>query len=341
MAGRLPNPFNPNDPTHVQALQALTQDYDRQAAELVAAQAAQREYQQLLGIVQDRDEALAHSLEKIEATLDIQSADQLVPKYSGEPRKLKGFLKQIEKVVKILFNPPYLVAQYRALVFRCSRGLVSDFVQRYCDNTPRATWNDIKDALIERFGEAVDSATLLARLKNLKQQDKQATQIFGEYLLSRSAEAFSEQELEGRVVQAELVAIFCKGLRNKQIARKVCEREPATLENAIALAREFDRKHNRLYAYGLAPQNSSSGFRTNHVPEARVEEDMEINMTSSAINAVTKTTQTGAKRHPYKDGKPICYGCRKVGHIIKNCPDKTTKKKGEQSSQKPKKQQLN
>lgn len=332
MAGRLPDPLDLHNPTHIQALQALVHDFDQQSADLAAARAVQGEYNQLLRITQQRDEALAHSLDKIEATIDIQSADQLIKKYSGEPRALKGFIKQIDKVVRMLFKPPFVVAQYRALLLWCSRGLVSDFVQRYCDNHPRADWEDIKDALIERFGEAVDSATLLTRLKNLKQQDNQASQLFGEYLLSRSADAFSGEELESRVVQAELVAIFCKGLKNRQIARKVCEKEPQTLERAITFAREFDRKHNRLYAYGLT-SSSTYTSRASHIPEARVEEDMEINQTSSSINA-TKTTQTGSKRHPYKDGKPICYGCRKVGHIIKNCPDKR-QKSGAQVSQKP------
>ena len=330
------NTFSSANQQHMQMLSDLVRDFDIQEAELHKSKQIEQEYKTLMSIQEGKDVALVKSLNNIDAKLALSSIEGLVPVYTGDARKLRSFLKSVEKVVQLSGVAPYHMSKYMHVVYRSVRGPISDYVQTYVFENPDKNWEDFKIDIIARFGEVLDPQTQLARMRHFNQRQGHSCQVFGQFLLTRACEIFDRTEIESSYVQKELISIFLKGLRNKKVAARVCDKDPETLEQAILLSREYEGKQSRLVAHGLAPSHYQAPVL------ARVEEDMEVDYIASTArthasskqpqkqsrphHSKSSFTQTGGVRRPFKDGQPICYGCREAGHIVKNCPKK---KKGQ------------
>ena len=189
-----------------------------------------------------------------------------------------------------------------------------------------------------RFGESVDSATLVARMRKYRQQTDHSPQLFGEFLLTKAAEIFSPAELNSGFVQNELIAIFTKGLREKKIAVKLCEKDPKTLDEAIVVARSLQQKQSKLLAFGLVGYGAK--YNTNNVTSHntskssdRQEEDMEIGHVSRSApsrRSQGRYAPRSSKSRPKQQGLVRCYACQRQGHIARDCP--SSKKSKAQTS---------
>lgn len=70
-----------------------------------------------------------------------QNITQLVQTYDGDPTLFKNWIKSIEKCAILTDTPP---GRIRNIAYQSSKGSVSDFIQRYLDENPDATWNNLK-----------------------------------------------------------------------------------------------------------------------------------------------------------------------------------------------------
>ena len=74
----------------------------------------------------------------------------------------------------------------KLIVFQAGKGPVSDFIDRFFRERPRATSRELKFELSNRFAEIVDRQHALTQLRRIKQKPKESVQIFAERLLTLS-----------------------------------------------------------------------------------------------------------------------------------------------------------
>lgn len=239
-------------------------------------------------------------------------AQTVTVNFDGKAKELPRFLEEIEKYTllctKELNDKDLIDAAYQF-----SRRTVSDFVGYVRKNDPDISWADFKALMKERFGEKADPQTLLMRLRNFAQRPGQSIQVFAGIVLKKAMEIFDE-DLDTAYAQRELVSIFAKGLKSKTIAKKVIGDYPKTLADAVALAVRLEEKEGRLSAHGLRG------------------EPMEVDAVNSKRDNPRGGNKGSSNSNGWRDGKPICFNCGKLGHMARDCRSK--KKKADDNSAK-------
>ena len=269
---------------------------------------------------QAQNAPLTATLAKLGGSIDIQNVGSMVQTFTGKPKELNGWLKSIEKLVT-LTHGKLDDETCGKVAYRSCKGAVSDFLHQYIKDNPSATWDTIKTELKDRFGEHLDPQARVVKLRALRQKPEQGLQVFAEVLLSKSREIYDEDQLSHILIQRELVSIFCKGMKDGHIARKVIRKNPKSLAEAVNLSTKETECESRLEAYGL-----------------RQEEPMEVDRVKgryqyaqssprgprAQVNALQDQGKYYTKPHPkqpnkWLDGRPVCNNCGVVGHVFRNC----------------------
>ena len=193
------------------------------------------------------------------------------------------------------------------VAYKTSADTVSDYIGKYIQETKDCSWRELRGKLEARFGEQVDAQTKLQRLRKYTQKYDQSVQMFGQFILTRASEIFSQADMKHWFIEKELVNIFTKGLRSKSIAKRVLGKDPATMDDALGLAIEATQRDTRLKAHGLLD-----------APSDRVEEDMEVSEVKRTEDR--HTPSAGKYQNRWRDGKPACNFCGSLQHLWRKCP---------------------
>ena len=78
----------------------------------------------------------------------------------------------------------------KPIAFTASKGLTSDFIDRFLRERPQATWGEMKQELTVWFSEIVDQQHALTLLRRIKQKPRESIQLFAERLLTLSEDGF-------------------------------------------------------------------------------------------------------------------------------------------------------
>ena len=299
------------DPVNIQGDRDTLMDVQRRYNALLARNAEQQ--QEINRLRDEQQDAQMHH--RLNGTLDRvgkQVASSAIAQtvtihFAGKAKELPRFIEEIEKYT-LLSTGGQADEDLSSAAYQFSRREASDFIKETLKRNPRIIWEDLTSLLKERFGEKLDPQTLLLKLRTYSQRPGQTIQVFAEVVLKKGTEIF-EDDLTTSYAQRELVSIFAKGLKSKAIAKKVVGDLPRSLVDAVALAVKLEEKERRLTAHGLRG------------------EPMDVN----AVNQGSK----GGKANPrkkdsdgWKDGKPICYRCGKLGHFLRECRMKPKVKDG-------------
>lgn len=122
----------------------------------------------------------------------------------------KKWIKSLQKFALLERVEP---EKLKLFAFRASTGAVSDFIQRYLNAEPNATWEALKNELAQRFAEITDSQHILSLLRGIRQAEKENVQIFAKRLLSLAEQAPG-------VTEDQLVGIFVDGLYSDKLRLK-------------------------------------------------------------------------------------------------------------------------
>lgn len=285
--------LDPTNPQHAEILKKFQEHYTQLETKVT-------EQQQLLSL-QDQSREIGQTLARVGQNINNQTLTNAVPNFSGKPKELNSWLSQIEKHVYITLGAIDDL-EARRTAYRCSRGTVSDYIRTNLDTVPQQTWVAFKAELKKRFGEQLDTQTLLLRLRAITQRPQQSVQVFAEVINSKASEIYKD-ELDTVFAQRELVSIYAKGLRSKAVAKRLLERNPATLAEAATYASTLSEQQNRLIAHGLT------------------EEPMEVDAIERHQKEERKSKAKGKPgfQYAWKDNKPVCFKCNKVGHMGRNC----------------------
>ena len=187
-------------------------------------------------------DGLAQAAQPINVVTEIQAlsrqlasrdAIQAVTTFSGDAKKFKQWVKQLERQsVLIGFDDTFT----KRLAFQTSEGPVGDFLQRYLADHPNDTWVQIKAELTLRFSETVDAGHAMSLLRHIKQNSFETVHLFAKRMLDLGKDAFPGQDLTDLTIGRQLVEIFVDGLKSSAIARKILRENPQTLQAAVTTA---------------------------------------------------------------------------------------------------------
>ena len=280
------------------ALDPANSEADAQT--LAQVQQRYNELYQIASRVQ-QDDRLGNTLERLGMQLTTQaiSASQQLS-FSGKARDLLPFLADVEKHV-FLATGKKNDEDLRRAVYQFTHLTVSDFITEIVEDQPNITWANLKERLIDRFGERLDPQTLLIRLRNYAQRPGQSIAVFAELIRKKAVEIYSD-EINTQIAQRELVSILAKGLKNKTISKKILLEHPSNYRLAVETAIDTEEKEQRLSAHGLRhePMEVSEVRGHDRRQESRYKHD---------------SRNHGFKKKP----RPVCYNCGSPDHFIADC----------------------
>ena len=156
------------------------------------------------------EQAFPNALQGLTSKMDylnqMLASDQITP-FSGDPKLFKTWIKSVEKFALLERVTP---DKLMLVAFRASTGAVSDFIHRYLNGEPNATWDELKNELAQRFAEFTDSEHAFMLLRRVKQTENENVQIFAERLFSLAEQA------QG-VTETQLVGICGDGLYSDRL----------------------------------------------------------------------------------------------------------------------------
>jgi hypothetical protein len=122
---------------------------------------------------------IIQQLLNVNALLSHQNA-AAITKFSGDPKKFKGWIKEINKFALLSgADEP----RKKLVALQSSEGPVSDFLQRFLQGRDDLMWADLLFELRARFGGITDAAQAMIHLRRLKQGAGEPVQVFGEKIL--------------------------------------------------------------------------------------------------------------------------------------------------------------
>ena len=296
--------------THELRQQAQEVEARKQAVELRKQDLETKKHESVSG--------LGTVLEKLSGQIGLQNVSETIRSYSGNPKFLKKWLAEIEKHVQLVTDT-LDSTECQRIAYRTAKDVVSDFIGRFLQERPFATWDDLKENLQTRFGETVDSQTKLQKLRQFRQRYDQGVQLFAEVILGRAQEAYEGEDINNAFIQRELVSIFAKGLRSRKIAQLVLKRNPSTMDQAVKVASEATESEARLAAHGLRDEPMEVDEVKAHHKQSY--KGGHKNFSGKPRVGPNKSKEQNHNKIQYKweQGKPVCDYCKKIGHMYREC----------------------
>jgi len=137
---------------------------------------------------------LNEQIKDVKTAISTQTISQVVQSFDGNSKEFKNWIKNVEKY-GTLSNLDENKLKFVA--YQSSKGLVSDYIQRFLTDNPTGTWTDLKEQLKLRFAEIQDPQYAFSLLKTIKQKTDENVQIYAERLLSLATDAY--ENIEGNL----------------------------------------------------------------------------------------------------------------------------------------------
>ena len=235
-------------------------------------------------------QGLNTNIERLVTNVTAQGLAQRIKNFDGsDPKKYREWVKEIEKYGKLNAIAP---GTFTNVAFMTSSGPVSDFLTRYQETNPLATWHATKAELGAHFGDINDPAHALSLLRRIRQREGENVQVFCERLLNLADDAYAGCDNTQPVIQKQLVSVFTDGLTQTNIKYKLMRENPETLHRAVEIA--------------LAEQNLRKRFQ------------LRTGLSNEYGNEETPMEVDHYRIRRVKDSK-VCYKCNRKGHLAREC----------------------
>ena len=216
------------------------------------------------------NDAFNAGMAMIARELRLQNLLKRGPVYSGEsPKDFYDWVKQVEFTAQSLQAGDDDALKISSAMHTLT-GRAIEFLSRYCNAHPEATWVEVKDALAGQFTDQGDVSIAMRKLRRLTQRRDESVQNFSERLRQQASIAYPGVPVDNPVLSHTLIDVFIDGVLSPEVARHLIKEQPDGFEEAITLA--------------IGAQ------RTNRAFEARRGETaMEVDMVTNQDLATLKT----------------------------------------------------
>jgi hypothetical protein len=174
-------------------------------------------------------------------------------------------------------------------------------VLQHCNipDADRVNYADFTVHVRKRFGPKESSQEIRLNFRNLNQSSAQNFDEYYEALVKMAQKAFPNQNAD--IIDAQIRDQFIAGIQNSHVRVRLIEESPNDSKDALALAKRY------FAAQTYAARCNSNSF--------------EIKTKTALINRPQNGSQfrNQAMATRTSDGKPICFNCRKAGHIAMHC----------------------
>ena len=199
----------------------------------------------------------------IQLELRSQGLSGSIRRFSGESNEsFREWMADMEKAAKILAEDD---ERLRALALQTLSGTAGEMVARVLNEAPQITWKELKYRLTQRYSDTADREYSRQLLKRKVQRKEESVTAYFESLLTIAREAYGEQDLNNRWIQSMLVEIFIDGVCDNRVARKLIQRKPNTLHEALDIALQEQQTDPQLqFTSGGVPNGSGCIAKCSH-----------------------------------------------------------------------------
>ena len=279
-------------------------------------------------------------LNDLKLELRAQSLIKQIREFDGESsRKFRDWLREIDRAGTIVNATD---ERYKSFVLQTLRGNAADFLSRVLRLTPDITWARLRESLIQQYSDTGDAHIAKTKLRRLTQRKGETIQNFSERIFALAEEAYAGQPIANPLIQQTLVDVLIEGVENSSISKRLIRERPATLEAAlnIAVREQQDAKAFELRRRHEEPMDVSAVTSANDAKfEMLADAIIGLKTQIESVMAVTEKGRSpqqpssnapaahASSNDPHKfqwtsDNKPICFYCKKIGHVQRECRKK-------------------
>ena len=277
---------------------------------------------------QDLLDTLAGGMADLKVELRALSLANCVKEFSGErPEELKSWLKQMEKAGAAVAME---ATRMKILALQSLTEPASSFCTRFLKANADAEWDDLRQAMWDRYSDPAEKQLASIKLKHATQGSDETVQNYADRVIELSEEAYEAQELRSPILQTQLRDIFIDGLKDDNMVRKLMRQRPDGLADAVDFA-IMQQSTDRAFAVRRGEPMEIDNIRRKKKDQVSDLSDKVDKLADNVsrllqINSIsTPRTSDHARpnyqsRHKWtKDGKPICSFCNKTGHLSIRC----------------------
>ena len=259
---------------------------------------------------------MANQLERLVESMVTTQILTSIATYKGDVKDYRRWVKDVERHVQAIGGGD---ANRRTVAVQTSTGVVADFLFRYRNDHPGATWAAIKDELAAQFSDGHDAGLAQQQMRKLKRGQGESATAYAERILEKATEAFPGHDLEEDLIVSQLIDVFIDGLRDPLPCKRILRENPATFATAVDIAVGEARLNAKIFGRNV-------GFPPSvPAPQRRKEEAMEVEAVGAQQprGVCYACGQGGHFACDCRKGRSIfarnCYYCGKPGHRIKDC----------------------
>lgn len=296
--------------------------------------------------------AFTEGIEKLQLEFRTQGVKNSVRTFSGEgARKFADWLKDMRKAAALMGGED---GTMKTLALQTLQGSAGDFLARKIRANPGLTWDEIKRIMTDQYSDLADAQLALRQLRKMKQKNDENVQNFAERLIVLADDAYPGEDIDEDYIQQQLVETFTDGVKEGSIARKLLRQRPETLNAAVEIATQ-EQQTTRAYELRRqeTPMEVDAIGQIEKALEKRVDElaskvDNALSLLVAAVQQPAQVQQppqaqstsnrrqnsgsnprrqrnnTNVNYEFTETGRPICYFCKRIGHIQSRCRSKNS-----------------
>jgi hypothetical protein len=275
-------------------------------------------------------ETLSEGLGELQVEMRAMNLSRNIRIYSGGS-DFKGWVKDMEKagaLVQMNDN------RMKMLALQTLAGSAADFCVRFLKTHNNCSWDELTEAMAERYCDTADVQVARMRLRQLVQEKGEPVQLFADKIIELASEAYTAAELATGVVQSQLKDIFIDGLKDNHTFRRLISARPEDLTHAVRLATRMQADERACHLRRPEPMEVDAIKLRSSSPDRLYRRQTQVELLAKGLEQVMSISSISTSKPVSKaddpqwmtmDGRPICRFCKKVGHLKRDCYAKKRK----------------